>query len=125
MIICPKCKTEYEEGYTVCSDCGSKLMEQPKVQEEVIKGKNRFLTAEFITGILIIQFIIGILIILCSTIFSYKLTLEYFVPNGSGQYSADHFLWMLKAYHFSFLLTGIIICSPCILYWFRANKKEH
>lgn len=25
---CPKCKSEYREGYTVCADCGSKLVEE-------------------------------------------------------------------------------------------------
>ncbi len=25
---CPKCKTEYEKGYTVCNDCGSELVEK-------------------------------------------------------------------------------------------------
>ena len=24
---CPKCKNEYKEGYTVCADCGSQLVE--------------------------------------------------------------------------------------------------
>jgi hypothetical protein len=27
---CPKCKTEYREGFTVCSDCGSPLVEAMK-----------------------------------------------------------------------------------------------
>ena len=25
---CPKCKTEYREGFTVCADCGSELVEE-------------------------------------------------------------------------------------------------
>ncbi|MCM1026895.1 MAG: hypothetical protein NC432_10700 [Roseburia sp.] len=34
---CPKCKTEYREGFTVCADCGSELVaEQPP--EEKAKG---------------------------------------------------------------------------------------
>ena len=27
---CPNCKTEYQDGYTVCSDCGSTLVEDRK-----------------------------------------------------------------------------------------------
>ena len=115
MLICPKCKTEYEEGYTVCSDCGCELIEQPKVQQEIIKQKEDLKT---------IQFIIGILMILGSAMFSYKLTLMYFAPNGSGQYNAEHFIWMLKAYHYSFLLAGIIICLPCVICWCKGNKKQ-
>ncbi len=28
MAWCPKCKSEYREGYTVCADCGCKLVEE-------------------------------------------------------------------------------------------------
>jgi predicted nucleic acid-binding Zn ribbon protein len=111
MLLCPKCKAEYEEGYTVCSDCGCELIEQPEVQEEKEDLK-------------IIQFIIGILIILGSTMFSYKLTSMYFTPHGNGEYITEHFIWMLKAYHFSFILAGLIICLPCIIYWCKGKKKE-
>lgn len=30
---CPKCKSEYREGYTVCADCGSPLVEDEPVDE--------------------------------------------------------------------------------------------
>jgi len=115
MLLCPKCKTEYEEGYTVCSDCGCELIEQPKVQEEIIKENK---------GLLISGFIIGILIILGSARLAYKLTSMYFIPNGNGEYNMEQFLWMLKAYHQSFLLAGIIICLPCIIYWCKVGKKN-
>lgn len=29
---CPKCKTEYREGFTVCADCGSELVEEEPVE---------------------------------------------------------------------------------------------
>ena len=29
MLICPKCKYEYEEGFSVCNDCGCQLIEKP------------------------------------------------------------------------------------------------
>lgn len=42
---CPKCKTEYREGFTVCADCGSELVEDEpgdffdeELQEEVRDG---------------------------------------------------------------------------------------
>lgn len=31
MLICPKCKSEYQSGYTVCPDCKVKLVEQLSV----------------------------------------------------------------------------------------------
>ncbi|MFL0268976.1 putative signal transducing protein [Candidatus Clostridium radicumherbarum] len=27
-MFCPKCKSEYSEGYTTCADCGTKLVEE-------------------------------------------------------------------------------------------------
>ena len=30
---CPKCKVEYQEGFTVCSDCRHELVEQAEVPE--------------------------------------------------------------------------------------------
>lgn len=32
---CPKCKSEYREGFTVCADCGSKLVEEEQNDELV------------------------------------------------------------------------------------------
>lgn len=32
---CPKCKSEYREGFTVCADCGSELTEEEPVEEIV------------------------------------------------------------------------------------------
>ena len=34
---CPKCKSEYREGFTVCADCGSELVDEEqflKLEEE-------------------------------------------------------------------------------------------
>lgn len=37
---CPKCKCEYREGFTTCSDCGCELVEvlEPEKDEEIIEN---------------------------------------------------------------------------------------
>lgn len=114
MLICPKCKSEYDEGYTVCSDCGGQLIEQPEIKDEITHEKQ---------DLKIFQFIIGILIILFSTMISYKLTSMYFLENGDGQYIMDQYMWMLNSYQYSFLIIGIIICLPCAICWCKSSKK--
>ena len=34
MLWCPVCKTEYREGFTVCSDCGTVLVTEVKADAE-------------------------------------------------------------------------------------------
>lgn len=38
-MICPKCKTEYIEGYTICADCETELVEQ--IQENHKSNKKQ------------------------------------------------------------------------------------
>ncbi len=41
MLICPKCKSEYQEGYHICSDCKCDLIEIPDpIKRETIKSAN-------------------------------------------------------------------------------------
>lgn len=115
MLVCPMCKAEYQDGYKVCSDCECDLVEQPKVQVEADKEQKDFK---------IIQFVVGVLVILFSTILSYKFTAMYFIPNGYGEYNLEKFIWMLNAYHYSLLLIGVIICLPCIVYWCKEHKSK-
>ena len=37
---CPKCKCEYREGFTICSDCGCELVEvlEPEKEEQIIEN---------------------------------------------------------------------------------------
>lgn len=34
---CPKCKSEYREGFTVCADCGTELVAEEPVEESVLE----------------------------------------------------------------------------------------
>lgn len=45
-MICPKCKNEYREGFTVCADCGVALIEQEEVvdRQQVIYGTQEQMT---------------------------------------------------------------------------------
>jgi hypothetical protein len=62
MLICPKCKCEYQEGYTVCSDCECELVDEPKTDDEdmpnnkdsKVSGKLLIFGAVFIIGIIIL-----------------------------------------------------------------------
>lgn len=38
---CPKCKTEFREGVTVCSDCQAELVEELPVEDEEMSGEMR------------------------------------------------------------------------------------
>ncbi|MDF2589173.1 MAG: hypothetical protein K0S41_3014 [Anaerocolumna sp.] len=113
MLICPKCKSEYQEGYKSCNDCKCNLIEIPEAIPEKT-ARNKHLR-------LMIPFIIGIILILCSPFLSYKLTTQYFIPGGTGIYNNDHFIWMLHAYQYSFLLVGGLLCFITIL----QHKKEN
>ena len=39
---CPKCKTEYREGFTVCADCGSELVKEQPVEERKTSRREAF-----------------------------------------------------------------------------------
>jgi hypothetical protein len=114
MLVCPKCKSEYQEGYSVCNDCNCDLIEIPEITEESNTNKN---------ASKIIQFVLGILLVLLTPIISYKLTSMYFIPNGTGQYDNEQFIWMLKAYQYSFLFVGGINCLPYIFHCCKNHKK--
>ena len=40
MLICPECKSEYQEGYKICSDCKCELIERSDAKEVYASSKN-------------------------------------------------------------------------------------
>jgi hypothetical protein len=68
MLICPKCKCEYQVGYTVCSDCECELINVPEVDYED-RAVNKQSKIIGLTGKLLIfgaVFAIGIIILMIS-----------------------------------------------------------
>jgi hypothetical protein len=105
MLICPKCKREYQPGYKTCSDCKCDLIEIPDRIEDksLVKAGSTLLLS-------IIFLIAGMILIYRAPILSYQNTLDYFIPNGSGCYNGEHYTWMLNAYQHSLLVIGGILC---------------
>lgn len=68
MLICPNCKSEYQEGYVICNDCECELIEKPEVDEEDMNVKKDSKISQFIGKILIFgaAFVIGFIILLSS-----------------------------------------------------------
>jgi uncharacterized membrane protein YvbJ len=65
MKICPKCKVEYQDGYSKCSDCGETLIEyhvsaneNPKISEKGINLVKHGLSLLFVTIFEVIAVII-------------------------------------------------------------------
>lgn len=118
---CPICKSEYREGFNVCSDCGSKLVDE--LEDEKVKSDNNDINDDFTYKTLkFISLIIGIALIFFSPIISYKLTSAFLTSGGIEKADAQYFKWMLSAYHYSALICGIIICLPSIIFFSRKKK---
>lgn len=68
MLICPKCKCEYQEGYTICNECKCELIELPNVHEEDMLVEKDSKMSGLIGRLLIFGaiFVIGIIIIMSS-----------------------------------------------------------
>lgn len=69
MLVCPKCKCEYEEGYTVCNDCNCELVHVPEANDENVPDKKMPKVIGLAGRTLIFGaiFVIGIIILISST----------------------------------------------------------
>jgi|GEM_PF-3818316 hypothetical protein len=58
MLVCPKCKSEYQEGYKICNDCKEELIEIPEtlkkdtITKDVIMKKTLIGIALLISSLL-------------------------------------------------------------------------
>lgn len=76
---------------------------------------------------LLLQFVIGLILIFNAPKLSYYITSDFFILDGGGSYIMDHFNWMLKAFHISIVVVGVVVCMPAIIVWnclFDNIKKQ-
>ena len=68
MLICPNCKSEYQEGYAICNDCQCELIEKLEVDEEDMTVKGDSKISQFIGKLLIFGavLVIGFIILMGS-----------------------------------------------------------
>jgi len=60
MLMCPKCNSEYQEGYTICSDCQCDLIEEPEIKEEDVPVKmDTHLKKSIISVIMVVCLFLG------------------------------------------------------------------
>jgi hypothetical protein len=82
MLICPKCKSEYQEGCKICSDCKCDLIEisDPKENNKNIKTTN---SINVIIGIaiLISSILLYIGVVISTVIYASQLT-EWITTKG-------------------------------------------
>jgi hypothetical protein len=110
MLICPKCKYEYEEGYRVCSDCGCDLVEVPEPDEEEMLV-NKASKAIGLTEKLLIfgaVFVIGI-IILMSSISLADIEMSKIMASHGGSMDTNKYLIYLEQAVIEYRTLGAIL----------------
>ncbi|MFT5876051.1 MAG: hypothetical protein ACI8WT_005054 [Clostridium sp.] len=110
MLICPKCKCEYQEGNTICNDCECELIEIPEVVEEDMLVKKDLKTNEFIVKLLIfgVVFVIGI-IILMSSIKLGDNELSNIMKTNGGSMDTNKYLIYLEQSIINYRIIGSIL----------------
>lgn len=53
MSVCPKCKSEYREGFEYCSDCNVKLVDKKDIKEDIcVMNKSSEIKIEYLMSVL-------------------------------------------------------------------------
>ena len=47
-MFCPKCKSEYRQGFTICSDCGTELVGELPIEYKSIDKKLEFINYDLL-----------------------------------------------------------------------------
>lgn len=114
-MICPKCKCEYEEGYTKCNDCGIDLVhfQEPLVPEKHISSK----------GISLIKFAVNLLFLLAFQFIFVIVAYEfYFVFRMSTVGVSGNALEQVSAYIWALMVFELFIAVTIIIW--GLSKKE-
>jgi hypothetical protein len=110
MLICPKCKYEYQEGYTFCSDCECELVDVPEADDEYMLD-NKVSNIIGLTGKLLIfgaVFVIGI-IILVSNINLADIEMSNIMKAHGGSMDTNKYIIYLEQSVIKYRVLGAIL----------------
>ena len=110
MLTCPNCKSEYQEGYTICNDCQCELIEIPEIAEEDMLVKGDLRISQSIAKLLIFGavFIIGI-IILMSNIKLGDYEISNIMEAHGGSMDTNKYLIYLEQCIIKYRILGSIV----------------
>jgi hypothetical protein len=110
MLICPKCKSEYQKGYTICNDCECELIEIPEVVEADMLVKKILKTNQLIVKLLVfgVVFVIGI-IFLSSSIKLGDNEMSNIMKANGGSMDTSKYLIYLEQSIMNYRIIGSIL----------------
>ena len=100
MLICPKCKNEYQEGYKICSDCKEELIEIPDIPQKTTISKDVSMK----------RTLIGITLLISST-FTYIGIIFCAAICGSQLIEMPNFIGVIERV----LIENYLLLIPCII----------
>lgn len=112
MLICPNCKYEYQDGYTVCSDCGCDLVEVPEADEGDVLVSKVSKTMGLTRKLLIFGavFLIGI-IILMSSISLADIDISRIMEANGGSMDTNKYIIYLEQSAIKYRTLGSILSA--------------
>ena len=118
-VICPKCKIEYQQGYTTCADCGTDLVEKEERREDegsLLRGFGKISAQKAISAL----FYVGLLPVLITSIIAGRLVYMNSTYMKGVSYLQDGQKWYTeKAVNNGPLgfLTGVALFIIQVLVW--------